>query len=1082
MSEKKNRNSGDLEELIQKRKRFLDSANENNFKDGLFSLLTDLYPDTAHFIIELLQNAEDMDATVVRFTLTEDCLEFEHNGTKRDFDLNDIDAITSIGHNDQKKEDPTSIGKFGVGFKSVFAYTSSPEIHSGQYHFKILDYFLPEFNGVEKLSTTGSMGQSLTKFKFLFNNPNKPPKQAYSEVLHGLLNLDSSYILFLRNISKIEYILPDTRVGSIEYREDQSHHLVIKCVNPVEESVEESHWLRFQRLVEIKDDKGILKKLPIAVAYLLESDSKAVKYRIVPIAGGGQTFIYFPAEKEVSNLRFHINAPFASTVARDSVRDCIENEDLMHSVAKLVADSFLEIKQMGLLDLSFLAVLPNKKDDLSSFYQIIRSYTLQSFKDHAYLPTREGQYVTTDMAISGSADMYTLFDNSMISSFLGAPKAWIKKAMQNSLADQFIQSLDVISFGPKEFAALFDLKLAALEEMVANLDVQWLKKFYARCFEIYFNNQYILDDTNSFDPWMESKFHKLLLQAKIVRGASGAMFRSGDIYYLYSNEPILDKCIPIVDPAFIQPENELQYEQKAKRFLLDILGIRHYSQKIVVEQKIKYLETCEIIDEQYYETSLSLAKYWRDLKKKKSMSYEEDEAWEDEEIDFANAAIFLCSSKLPDTIGCCTANQVVLGAPYKEKVWDQIAKAMNCETLYPEYKTYYNSAEMELFLAFAKSCGLVTDLRIIRQPASYHPLYRVKLYSPARNTGYGSSEDFSIVGLDQLLNLHSPEIGELIWSFLGKSVIPYHCEARYSPNGSAHTKTCESSLLYYLKQSEWIPDKQGKLHKPADVSVHDLPQKLSYDYEPSAYIWKALGLGSAFIEKENAIRCSIKQLEEQGLKVISEEEWTEVLELRRMKEAKRKDPPLLVPEQMFRLQNQGFTLQEPSGKTSLGSVKDHEMVIEATIKNSKDMIPLERKLFSRIRYSTKQERSALRNWYYGKCQMCGAQIKTHTGTAYFEAINVISTQDLSQAILQTMSSAWNSLCLCPNCAVRYKYCEKDISSLYAQIINKKIENTEQSPVAVTISLAGKKQSIQYTAEHFSILQNAIRAVEQQNKK
>ena len=79
MSEKKNRNSGDLEELIQKRKRFLDSANENNFKDGLFSLLTDLYPDTAHFIIELLQNAEDMDATVVRFTLTEYCLEFEHN-------------------------------------------------------------------------------------------------------------------------------------------------------------------------------------------------------------------------------------------------------------------------------------------------------------------------------------------------------------------------------------------------------------------------------------------------------------------------------------------------------------------------------------------------------------------------------------------------------------------------------------------------------------------------------------------------------------------------------------------------------------------------------------------------------------------------------------------------------------------------------------------------------------------------------------------------------------------------------------------------------------------------------------------
>lgn len=134
-----------LKELVKNRKDLIDIHRKNDFTDGIHSLLTDLYPDTAHFIYELLQNAEDMNATKVRFELGADGVYFEHNGSKRTFNLDDIDAITNIGHNAQKKDDPTSIGKFGVGFKAVFAYTSTPEIQSGEYHFQIRDYFVPDF-------------------------------------------------------------------------------------------------------------------------------------------------------------------------------------------------------------------------------------------------------------------------------------------------------------------------------------------------------------------------------------------------------------------------------------------------------------------------------------------------------------------------------------------------------------------------------------------------------------------------------------------------------------------------------------------------------------------------------------------------------------------------------------------------------------------------------------------------------------------------------------------------------------------------------------------------------------------------
>ena len=45
---------------------------------GLAARFEDTYPDQAHFIFELLQNAEDAGATEVRFDLRDDLLSFEH--------------------------------------------------------------------------------------------------------------------------------------------------------------------------------------------------------------------------------------------------------------------------------------------------------------------------------------------------------------------------------------------------------------------------------------------------------------------------------------------------------------------------------------------------------------------------------------------------------------------------------------------------------------------------------------------------------------------------------------------------------------------------------------------------------------------------------------------------------------------------------------------------------------------------------------------------------------------------------------------------------------------------------------------
>ncbi len=129
-----------LEQLIENRRRMIDVLELNNSARGVQSLLTDLYPDSAHFVYELLQNAEDARASKVEFRLAGDGVYFAHDGA-REFTIEDVDAITGIGGNIGKRDDSSSIGEFGVGFKAVFSYTRAPEIHSGDFHFRIRDHF-----------------------------------------------------------------------------------------------------------------------------------------------------------------------------------------------------------------------------------------------------------------------------------------------------------------------------------------------------------------------------------------------------------------------------------------------------------------------------------------------------------------------------------------------------------------------------------------------------------------------------------------------------------------------------------------------------------------------------------------------------------------------------------------------------------------------------------------------------------------------------------------------------------------------------------------------------------------------------
>src|SRR5271157_3075268 len=299
---------------------------------GIRKIVEDLYPDSAHFIYELLQNAEDTRASQVSFLLTEKSLIFEHNG--RPFEPRDIEAITDIGE-DTKAGDDDMIGRFGVGFKAVFAYSETPHIWSPTFSFKIFDFVLPN-----ELAPWPDLGNK-TRFEFPFNNPKKTPEDAYAEVEAGLRELEETTLLFLRHMESIRWEIGQGISGDVRRIKHSDYHFeVLKQSGG--QTTSSTHFLKFDQPVE-----G-LEKQRIAVAFALDFlpgaqdfDGKKplAKQMKVVSAVPGLVAVYFPARKETSGLRFHQHAPFVPELSRASIKETPVNKPLFHQLATLTAAS-----------------------------------------------------------------------------------------------------------------------------------------------------------------------------------------------------------------------------------------------------------------------------------------------------------------------------------------------------------------------------------------------------------------------------------------------------------------------------------------------------------------------------------------------------------------------------------------------------------------------------------------------------------------------------------------------------------------------------------------------------------------------
>lgn len=233
----------ELTELARKRRGHIKSCREND--DKSHEIIARLYSDPSHFIYELLQNADDAEASEVIIKLNRNCIEVSHNGRKL-FVYEDIASITTVGSS-TKKDDINAIGKFGAGFKSVFGVTTSPIIHSGDYHFRINDFIVPE-----KIDAINSGDNTIIILPF--NHLELSSEEAYQQVAERLKTLESESLLFVRNIREIRW---NTEEDSGHYLSeiDEEKACIISQHNNEDRIVD---YLLFTKNIDIESKKNKL--------------------------------------------------------------------------------------------------------------------------------------------------------------------------------------------------------------------------------------------------------------------------------------------------------------------------------------------------------------------------------------------------------------------------------------------------------------------------------------------------------------------------------------------------------------------------------------------------------------------------------------------------------------------------------------------------------------------------------------------------------------------------------------------------------------------------------------------------------
>lgn len=485
-----------MKETVMDKLAIADQIIQRQDKDGMLrralERIIQLYTDKSHFVYELLQNAEDAGATKIIFNQYNDRLEVFHNG--HPFTRKNLQGLCDIGKSD-KINDLNKIGEFGVGFKSVFGICEKVKVYSHPSQDSTDDKYqrfaveIIDFTHPVDIEDTDFSTDYTTRFVFPYSvGFSFSGFETISKLNEGLSkrlrNLGINTLLFMKSLESIQYTINTAQITgegtySLEKIPVNDHcSLITATQEEGKKNQDPAFYILFSRnIAETESDRTI------DIAILMRRNKEG-KYYFQP-AKNPFISVFFPTETE-SKLKFIVQGPFRTTPNRSSVpADDKDNLKLAEQVAELMRDSFLELRDSNLLDFTLLNLLPIDETafDNAPLFKCVYDKAVSMLKSDEILYCKDGSYANVDhVKLARGNEFAEVLNEEYLTELIndGKDYHWLPLSITETskiykkMYDFLVNQLNVVVIRPEVLKPYFDRN----KEFLSNRDDEWLVNLY----------------------------------------------------------------------------------------------------------------------------------------------------------------------------------------------------------------------------------------------------------------------------------------------------------------------------------------------------------------------------------------------------------------------------------------------------------------------------------------------------------------------------------------------------------------------------------------------------------------------------
>lgn len=998
------------------------------------ALLGTLYSDRTHFLFELLQNAEDAGARQVFLDLHEDHLEVYHDG--RHFTLDDVRGICGVADG-TKARDLTKIGRFGIGFKSVYAYTDAPEIHCGPEHFRI-EHFVRPYSCEAKETPNGWT----TRFHFPFRHEDEVGDPAL-EIGEKLRSLNACTLLFLRSVEHIEWNDERGNTGRMDRSvEPFGSGLLVRLEEEAEDQLWAQEWLLFSRALKAVDGAPAGQA---QVAYCLDVvDSDRV---VIPVTES-ELVVFFPTEKE-THLGYLIQGPFRTTPARDNIpKQDFWNRELVKQIAQLTVQSLEELKTLDLLTVDALGAMPLEPGAFSkdSMFRPIYDAVREALKSRDLLPAETGGFISANQAaIARGAELAELFHEEFVSETLGRPVRWLSTEITEHAHPELYHYLA----GRPTTARYRE----AMPPLVVGIEVApetLLRRLTKPLLEA------------QADEWVAKLYSFLASRRGLLNIARTIpMIRLADGTHV---SPVSKGGTP---NAYLSEDPECGFPVVKPSLVTDFL-VRHMLQSLGLREPNLVEEVLRTIVPRYQSGKAVTERANRKHIKTICAALHSAGFEEKRRLIAAVEPLPLLLAVNGET------GETAFMAPYQMYVRSQELDryfAGNDEAwfLHERYDSLADKlVELGVDTTFCISArrGNHSGQIPIHSEHGWH-VRAVDHFDP----------DCTIHGLEFALEKPTFDRAEVIWNHLLPQ-IPHLIRGVLETSTRSTFTEPERREMWskagtLLTSTAWLPDIAGRWHKPEELSLDDLPES----FERWGVLAEKLGMRTTLLSRlAEEMDLEVGEIE---LLLKHKEECLEYLRLQQ-KDSPTQDISPQAYRQEFNdvFQRAGTShSSENVESVAVGRVRDprkRRERIAAEIED--DLTRSSQRLECRFRRVPERKwegkdpvaRAFLREQYGGRCQICGSSFRKRNGEPYFEGLYLVS-----RTKAQWIDRPGNIVCLCATCCAKFAHGSVVGSDLLGQVEQYCGFGVDQP--ALRFELCGEQVTLKFTEKHWVELEALLKA-------